>query len=270
MNIPAALSFLGTGGSMGVPLIGCHCPVCSSDNPHNHRLRPSALLTYERNKRILIDCGPDFRLQAMRAGLESLDAVILTHTHYDHTAGIDELRIYNARQKKTLPCLLSQATHNDLCTRYGYIFVGDARTKGLVTQFDLTLLPNERGTISFQGLNIGYTTFDQAGMEVNGFRFGELAYMSDIKTYPETIFEDLKGVKHLVISALRFTHSHLHFSVDEALAFAERSGAQHTWLTHIAHEIDHEKANAYLPQNVRLAYDGLKIPFIAERSSTYV
>ncbi len=249
---------------MGVPLIGCHCAVCRSDNPHNNRLRPSALLTHGDNKKILIDCGPDFRLQALRSDLDSLDAVILTHTHHDHTAGIDELRIFNARQRKPLPCLLSAATYDDLALRYGYIFTGDKRTKGLVTQFDLTQLPADRGTISFEGLTIGYTTFDQAGMEVNGFRFGELAYMSDIKNYPETIFDDLKGVKILILSALRFTHSDLHFSVDEALAFAQRSGAAQTWLTHIAHEMDHEKGNAYLPPNVRLAYDGLEISFTAE------
>lgn len=248
---------------MGVPLVGCYCDVCTSNDPRNYRLRPSALLTYEDQK-VLIDCGPDFRLQALRSRLDSLDAVILTHAHHDHTAGIDELRIYNARQRKPLPCLMSRATCSDLATRYGYIFAGDSLAKGLVTQLDLSLLPDQRGVTAFQGLSVGYTTFHQAGMEVNGFRFGELAYVSDIKSYPETIFEDLEGIKYLVISALRFNHSDLHFTVDEALAFAARSTAQYTWFTHIAHEMDHEKANARLPTNVRLAYDGLEVPFIAE------
>ena len=249
---------------MGVPLIGCHCDVCASKNPHNRRLRPSALVTFDDERKILIDCGPDFRFQALRESLNELSGVILTHAHYDHTAGIDELRIYCARQRGPLPCLLSQSTYDDLSLQFKYIFHGDARTKGLVTQFETSILPDRRGKISFLGANVRFNTYDQSGMEVNGFRFGELAYTSDIKTYPETIFEDLRGIKHLVISALRFTHSELHFTVDEAISFAERAGAKHTWLTHIAHELDHERGNAYLPSNVRLAYDGLKIPFFAE------
>ena len=119
-------------GRWGVPLIGCHCDVCTSDNPHNNRLRPSALLTYENGQRIMIDCGPDFRMQALRAQLNTLDGLVLTHAHHDHTAGIEALRIYYARQRKPLPCLLSKATHDDLMNRFNYIFDKRCRPQGLV------------------------------------------------------------------------------------------------------------------------------------------
>jgi phosphoribosyl 1,2-cyclic phosphate phosphodiesterase len=255
--------FLGTGGSMGIPLIGCRCAVCQSQSPFNHRLRPSGLVVVG-NKHILVDCGPDFREQALRHNLDQIEGLILTHPHYDHTAGVDELRVYYMRSKQPLPCLLSRETALDLQKRFYYMFEEKSFDSKLTTKFALQFLEGERGITVFQGLRIRYMTYEQVGMLVNGFRFGDLAYVSDIRKYPETIFEDLDGINVLILSALRFTPSHMHFHVDEAIDFAMRTGAKKTWLTHIAHELDHDKTNEYLPQSVRMAYDGLKIEFQAD------
>jgi len=256
------LQFLGTGGSMGIPVVGCSCAVCQSELSKNKRLRPSALLTF-REKKILIDAGPDFRIQALRYGIDTLDGVIITHAHHDHTAGIDELRVYYMRNKIPLPCLVSAFTAEDLKIRYAYMFDTTNEHK-LVTRIEFQVLEGDRGVVDFAGLRIGYVTFDQAGMPVNGYRFGDLAFISDIKEFSDEIYDDIQGVETLVLSALRFEASALHFSIDEAVAFAERVSAKKTWLTHVAHEVDHEKANAKLPPNIQLAYDGLEIDFQTE------
>lgn len=253
------LLFLGTGGSMGVPVIGCHCPVCTSTDPHNKRLRPSALIE-ANGKKLLIDCGPDYRQQALRYGIEQLDGVVLTHAHNDHTAGIDELRVYYMHTHKSLPLLLSPETAQDLKARFSYIFTKERFYKLLPT-FDLHVLPGDVGEIEFLGFPIRYYSYFQAGMKVQGFRFGNLAYVSDIHDYDESIFPFLEGVEILILSALRIQPSPLHFTVDEAAAFAKKVKAKMTWLSHLAHELDYQETNQRLPSNVQLAYDGLTIDF---------
>ena len=266
MKSPAQLLFLGTGASMGIPVIGCSCDVCKSNSSYNKRLRPSVLIMTD-NQKILIDTTPDFRYQALHYHIDTLDGVIITHGHYDHTAGLDELRVYYMRSKKPLPCLLSKETADDLKIRFPYILTSKPAKDRLISRFELQQLKAERGVSTFNGLRIGYMSFEQMKMAVNGFRFGNLAYVSDIKEYPETIFEDLEGVEILVLSALRLEPSRLHFSVDEAVEFSKRVGAQMTWLTHVAHEVEHEKTNASLPDNVQLAYDGLLIDFEIEKEN---
>ncbi len=250
--------FLGTGASMGVPVIGCYCSVCRSSDPHNTRLRPAGVLTIN-GKKILLDVGTDYRTQALNHRVDSIDGVILTHAHHDHTAGIDELRVYSMRGSKPLPILLSKETFEEMKMRYAYIFAEKSAYQ-LAPQMITQVINEDRGETEFLGVKIGFTTFYQTGMKVLGFRFGDFGYISDIREYPETIFEDLSGVKKLVLSALRFTPTLMHFSVDEALAFSRRVGAEETWLTHISHDLDHEQTNAYLPENVRMAYDGLILP----------
>jgi phosphoribosyl 1,2-cyclic phosphate phosphodiesterase len=131
----------------------------------------------------------------------------------------------------------------------------------LLPRIDLQLLDGPRGLVKFQGINIRFLSYEQAGMQVNGFRFGDFAYISDIRHYPDTIFDDLKGIKTLVISALRFERTPFHLGIDDAVEIAKRIGSEHTWLTHISHELDHEATNAYLPANVRMSYDGLELTF---------
>lgn len=247
---------------MGIPVIGCRCAVCRSGSSKDKRLRPSALLQVG-NKNIVIDTGPDYRSQALRYEIDHLEGVIFTHAHFDHTAGIDDLRVYYMHKKAPLPCLLSKETADDLVMRYDYIFDKASKDK-LIPRIDLQILDNDRGTVSFLDLKVGYFTFIQAGMKVNGFRFGNLGFVSDICEYPETVFEDLKGIEVLVVSALRFDSSRLHFSIDDAVAFSQKLGVKKAWLTHVAHEVDHEQANAYLPSNIQIAYDGLAIDFLVE------
>lgn len=253
--------FLGTGGSMGVPVVGCKCPVCLSENKRDKRLRSSGIVEVD-GKKILIDCGPDFRMQALSHGIDHIDCCLLTHLHHDHTAGIDDLRALTVVKKEALPCYLSKETADDLKIRFGYVFKKDRLR--LLSRIQLIELNESRGNFAFQGLNIQYMTFTQADIKVFGFRFGSFAYLSDIKTFPETIFSDLEGVETLVLSALRYTPSPLHFMVDEAVDFARRAGAKMTWLTHISHDLDHEKTNAYLPKDVQLSFDGLSFHFTME------
>jgi phosphoribosyl 1,2-cyclic phosphate phosphodiesterase len=252
--------FLGCGASMGVPVVGCSCEVCRSTSPFNKRLRSSGVLQiYDKN--ILIDVGPDFRCQALFYKISHIDGVIITHTHYDHIGGIDDLRIFYLIQRKELSCLLSKNSFDDLKKRYDYLFRPTSAYANLTARFDFQILPEERGQIEFAEIPFTYMTYLQGGMKVNGLRVGQFAYVSDIRDFPETIFEDLEGVETLVVSALRQKPSHVHFNLDEAVEFSRRVGAKQTWLTHLGHELDYFEANAYLPPEVRLAYDGLIIHF---------
>lgn len=252
--------FLGTGGSAGVPVIGCTCSVCLSLSPFNRRLRPSGLLKVD-GKTLLIDVGPDFRTQALTYHINHLDGLILTHTHYDHIAGIDELRVYYIQSQKALPCLLSEESFDDLKKRYYYLFQPIGKVPTLSAQLDIHLLPEDEGEKEFLGLNIGYVSYVQGGCKVNGFRFGDFAYISDIREFNPSIFDKLQGLNTLVLSSLREERSILHFSIPEAIEFAEKVGAKQTWITHISHGLDHETTNRKLPKSIQLGYDGLELEF---------
>lgn len=245
---------------MGIPVIGCNCSVCESKNPHNRRFRSSIFCTIA-DQRILVDCGPDFKQQALRYKIDQIDGLILTHSHNDHVAGIDELRVLCLRSKKPIPCLLSSETAKGIKQMFNYLFEEKEPYAGLMTRFGMQEFERDRGEVVFQGIRIGYFSYLQLGMRVDGLRFGDLAYVSDIKDYPDSIFEDLEGVKTLILSALRFESTKMHFSVDDAIAFAKKVGAKKTWLMHVAHDLDHETGNAYLPDNIRIAYDGLQLEF---------
>lgn len=252
--------FLGSGGSTGIPVIGCTCPVCTSLDPHNKRLRPSGVVVLGK-KRVLIDAGPDFRFQALRYHLDDLDGVLITHTHFDHIAGLDELRTYNIIHKKRLPVLVSEPSYRELQKRYDYLFHEKNTFQSYTAQLDFQILEGERGEVNFLDIPIGYMSYEQGGMQVNGYRFGTFAYISDICHYPETIFEDLKGVRILVVSALMRRTSPMHLNLDEAVEFSRKVGAKETYFTHMNHELDHAETNASLPEGFQLAYDGLKLKF---------
>lgn len=254
------LLFLGTGSSAGVPVIGCDCRVCTSNSPYNKRFRPSVLIKYNQ-KNILVDPGPDFRDQALKFNVKRLDATIITHVHFDHIGGLDDLRIFYFIEKKPIHCLLSKASYEEIKLRYFYQFLESKKHNSQTVKFEYLILQNERGEVDFHGLQIKYLTYHQGDMPVLGLRIGNLAYISDIKTYPETIFEDLKKIETLVVSGLRHRPSYVHFSVDEAVEFSRKVGAKKTYLNHIDHELDHELENARLPENIQLSYDGLELEF---------
>jgi phosphoribosyl 1,2-cyclic phosphate phosphodiesterase len=251
--------FLGTGASEGVPLIGCLCPVCQSSDSRNQRLRPSGLLKIG-DKSFLIDIGPDFRQQALKHKILHLDGLLLSHTHFDHIAGVDELRALNFRQKRAFPCLLSKESLSELHIRYHYLFKREENSSR-TAELDCRVLPQESGIIEFCGVKIGYTSYRQGGMKVNGFRVGKFAYISDIREYGEEVYSFLDGVEKLVLSALRPEPSKFQFSLEEAVEFSARVGASQTWLTHLSHAIDHETTCRLLPPNVQLGFDGFEFTF---------
>lgn len=253
-------TFLGTGSSAGVPVIGCTCGVCRSSNPKDKRLRASLLLE-TAGKVFLIDAGPDFRTQALQYHIDKLDGVLFTHAHFDHLGGADDLRAYYFLTGEPVPCLASRAMLKEFACRYPYLFEPANGSVSYKAQLAFQTLPEERGSVDFQGVPVQYVTYEQCGMKITGYRFGRFAYISDIHDYPETIFQDLQGVETLVVSALRFAPSIFHFSVDEAVEFAHRVGAKRTFLTHMAHEVEHDRCEAYLSDGVKLAYDGLVVAF---------
>jgi phosphoribosyl 1,2-cyclic phosphate phosphodiesterase len=254
----ATFLFLGTGASTGIPVIGCHCAVCESPSAYNRRLRPSGLIRAS-NQTILIDCGPDFRQQALRYRIEHLDALLLTHTHYDHIAGLDDLRGFFFRDRRALKCFLSEKSFEELKRHYDYLFEPDDGVSITKPQLEFELLKGDAGSLAIDGMKIDYFCFMQCKMPVNGFRMGELAYVTDIRSYDEKLFQSLNGVKKLVISAISKASTRAHFSVQEAIHFAGRIKAEQAWLTHIGHEIDHEKT--VLPSGVKIGYDGLEFEF---------
>lgn len=240
---------------MGVPVLSCKCKVCKSDSLFNKRLRPSALLKMGK-KQFLIDVGPDFRMQALRYGIDYLDGVLLTHTHFDHVGGLDDLRAFYFLQEKRLHCLLSRETYEEIKLRVHYIFQEDK-----CSWLKFQILKNDFGPIEFEGVHFECVSYFQAGMKVTGYKFDNLAYISDIRDYSEAVIDRLKGVDILILSALRYTPTKVHFSIDEAIHFARQVGAKKTFITHIAHDLEHEETNGRLPEDVRLAYDGLEIQF---------
>ncbi|MCP5506674.1 MAG: MBL fold metallo-hydrolase [Chlamydiales bacterium] len=252
------LLFLGSGGSMGIPVIGCKCIVCTSKSSFNKRLRPSALITHNK-KRYLIDIGPDYRTQALTYGIDTLDGLLLTHTHYDHIAGLDELRIYTFVQKRPIPCLLSRETLEELKIRYHYFLPPLECDDVHATKLKFQVLEGDQGKTDFEGLPVTYISYDQLGMKVNGFSFGSFAYVTDILNYKEGVFEALQGIETLIISGRRWEQSKAHLSLEDAIKFSKKTGAKKTYFTHISHEIEHEETNQNLPEGFSLAYDGLEL-----------
>lgn len=250
--------FLGTGASMGIPVIGCTCAVCNSSSQHNRRLRPSLLLEVD-GKRYVIDIGPDFRTQAITHGIERLDGVIITHSHYDHIAGLDDLRIYFFREKKPVPCLVSPETLEEIKIRYHYIMPPSQQDTSHVMKFDFQVLEGDFGETTFKGLPLRFFSYFQKGMKVTGIRLKDFAYVVDILDYPESIFQQLEGVKTLVIDGMTWERTAAHLGIVDVIEFAKKIGCERTYLTHVAHETDHDAMNAKLPKGMEMAYDGLKL-----------
>lgn len=249
------ITFLGTGTSQGIPIIGSNHPVCLSDNIKDKRLRSSIYIKYE-DIDILIDCGPDFRQQAIRAKLKKLDAVLLTHEHSDHTAGLDDLRPFYFRQGN-LPIYAERRVIESLEVRYNYIFRKENKYPGVLT-FDINNISNNPFFIS--KIKIIPIQVYHNKLPVFGFRINDFAYITDAKTIPANELIKFDGLNVLVINALRQEPHLSHFNLKEALDFINLVNPKKTYLTHISHHLGfHSEVEKSLPENVFLAYDNLKI-----------
>ena len=254
------LTFLGTGTSVGVPVIGCSCDVCTSDDPRNRRTRSSIHLRCE-GIGILVDSGPDLREQALREGLTELDAVLYTHGHVDHVAGFDELRAFCWRRDTPLPMHGNPATLKVLRTMFGWAFSPDNVYRGYVKPDAVEI----HGPFRYGELRITPLPVVHGSVETIGFLFDHpahppIAYLPDVKEIPAATMEEIRNVDILIIDSLRPSPHPTHLSLEEALAMIDECGAQRAWLTHLGHENEHDSLSASLPPHIGVAHDGLKIP----------
>jgi phosphoribosyl 1,2-cyclic phosphate phosphodiesterase len=286
-SLEGKLTFLGTGTSMGVPSLGCGCPVCTSTDPHDKRLRPSILVRWPcpegvelpakvpRGRKgylpfppapdgpcervVMIDTGPDFREQALRTGIKRVDAVFYTHSHADHILGLDDLRplsFATYRESGPVPLYVTPDTRDVLERIFSYTFSPDSKypNRARVTLNDLD------GAAQVHEVQFTPIPVLHGELPITGYRFGDTAYLTDVSTIPESSFALLKGLDVLIVSALRHVPHPSHATVHQAVQWANRIGARQTWFTHISHDLGHEETNAKLPEGIALAYDGLTLP----------
>jgi len=249
------LTFLGTGTSQGVPIIGCHCDVCKSDDARDKRLRSSVFIDY-KGLHLLIDAGPDFRQQMLRANIENLDAILLTHQHKDHTAGLDDVRAFNYINKRAVDIYAEERVHKALKCEFSYAF--DVNRYPGLPEFALHPIDEEPfriGEVDILPIRVWH-----ARLPVLGFRMGDVAYITDANRIEEKEFEKLKDLSVLVLSAVTYKQHVSHFNLVEAIEVAQKVGAKKTYLTHLSHRLglnrDLEKE---LPSGIAPAYDGLMV-----------
>jgi len=250
------ITFLGTGTSQGIPVIGSTHPVCQSTDPKDKRLRVSVLLSWDKYNYV-IDCGPDFRQQMLKHQLQTLDGILFTHEHADHTAGIDDIRPFFFRQGD-IPIYAHKRVVSSLQRRFDYIFEDHNRYPGAPGVRVHTITKDEKFRIG----NIDVMPIEgfHNRLQVFGFRLENFAYLTDIKTIDDKEIDKIKGIKILCVNALRKEKHHSHFNLDEALEFVNKVEPEVTYFTHISHHLGfHEEVEKELPNNVHLAYDNLII-----------
>ena len=255
MAPPLKITVLGSGTSVGVPTLGCHCSVCTSTDPRDNRLRPSVLVSYQEH-RVIIDTTPDFRTQALRARLERVDAVLYTHAHFDHIMGLDDVRPFNFRQKGRIPIYAAPDTMAAIQRVFEYIF-DDAEKESNVAKLDPRLI--DGAPLDLFGLEFLPVPVLHGSRTIYGFRFGGAAYLTDHSAIPESSLDLLRGLDVLFLDALRYKPHPTHSTVARSLETVERLAPRRAFFTHICHDLAHERAESMLPPHVRLAYDGMEI-----------
>ncbi len=249
----ARVTFLGTGTSHGVPMIGCQCAVCRSDDPRDRRLRPSIHVDVDGGPAVLVDTATDLRQQALINDITRVDAVLFTHSHADHVMGLDELRRFNALKGAHLPVYADADTGAELRRIFAYAFMPPAGPGGGVPELALTPID---GPFVVEGMTIVPVPILHGHRPILGFRIGTFAYLTDCSAIPEPSYALLEGLEVLVLDALRHRPHPTHFTVAEAVAAATRVGARQTYFTHICHDLPHAATCAALPPGMALAYDG--------------
>jgi phosphoribosyl 1,2-cyclic phosphate phosphodiesterase len=247
------ITFLGTGTSHGVPMIGCDCATCRSTDPRDSRLRPS-IYVETADAKVLVDAGPDLRAQALRHDIRRVDAILFTHGHADHILGIDDVRRFNSLMKRPMPCYGDAQTLGDIRRTFQYVFDPAAAKGGGLPK--LELLPVE-GPLRIGDLDVQPVPLWHGDRSILGFRFERVAYLTDCNRLPDEAWGLLEDLDVVVIDALREQPHPTHFSLDEAIEAARRIGARRTFFTHMCHHLRHEPTNARLPDGMALAYDGL-------------
>ena len=249
------VTFLGTGTSQGVPVIACGCEVCTSADPRDKRLRSSILIEAD-DKTVVIDSGPDFRYQMLRAHVQRLDAVVYTHEHKDHVAGMDDIRAFNFKQQEPMNIYADARVQAALMREFPYVFA-EFKYPGIpqINIHPIGLDPFDIGSIHFIPIEVLHYK-----LPVLGFRINDFTYITDAKTVSDEEKEKIKGSKILVINALQKQNHISHFTLDEAIGFAQEIGAETTYFTHISHRLGkHADIEAELPAGIKLAYDGLQM-----------
>lgn len=248
------LTFLGTGTSTGVPIVGCDCAVCNSGVEEDKRTRPSLLLEYSGHT-VVIDTTPDFRAQALRQNIQQVDAVVFTHAHADHVLGLDDVRPYYFRQKNPIPLYADKGCMESLRRIFTYIF-DQTYPYGGILKVDPHLIDGPFRLWEQQMIPLPVV---HGSLPVLGFRFGNAAYVTDFSIIPESTLSLLKDLDVLVLDALRHKPHPTHSTVENSLSLVEQLKPRRAYFTHIAHELSHEETNSRLPPNIRLAHDGLEV-----------
>jgi phosphoribosyl 1,2-cyclic phosphate phosphodiesterase len=253
--VVARVTFLGTGTSHGVPMIGCDCATCRSTDPRDRRWRPSIFLSLADGTAVLVDTSPDLRAQALAFHVTRVDAILFTHGHADHVLGLDEVRRFNVLQRGVIPCYGDRRTMDEIRQTFAYAFRVQNEGGGVP---ELTL-STVGGPFCLGGQEFVPVPVLHGRREILGYRVGRFAYLTDCSAIPEASWSLLEGVRWLVIDALRERPHPTHFSVTQALAAVERLRPERAWFTHVCHDLPHATTSARLPAGVELAYDGLQV-----------
>lgn len=248
---------LGSGTSQGVPIIGCKCKTCLSDNPKDKRLRVSVHITTDTGLKLLIDTSPDFRQQMLTNKITEIDAVLYTHSHIDHIMGLDDIRQINQLHRKKVDVFGNQDTLNYIKKSFSYIFDPNTYKGGGIPNINMNVL----GLEPFKIKNdlIIPIEYNHGPSIVWGYRIGDFAYLTDCSSISEKEFSKMENLKVLIIDALRYRPHPTHLSIDEAVEISKRINAGKTYFTHITHDVLHDEANSMLPDNIEIGYDGLFI-----------